>query len=703
MTEGSRARLRRAPGHFSLRRRAPVLHQSEAAECGLACLAMIAGHHGKWVNVQALRQRFGVSSRGSTVETLSQTASEMGFGMRALSLEMHELSQLTLPCILHWDFNHFVVLVQAGRRRAIIHDPASGRRTLTLQELGAHFTGVACELWPGVNFTRTRHVVRLKLQDLLRQMRGFRAAFTRLFLLSLLVESIALLLPVGTQVVMDTVIPQRDSSLLHVICFGLLLLTILQSAVALWRHWTIAMINALTDLQWKDGLFRHLLTLPAAWFERRRPGDIQSRYHALDALRHSVIHDISGALIAGVTAAGALGLLIIYGGGLTGIAVGFTLLYIVMRLLTWPIYRELSEAQLINAARADSWLMETLFGIATIRAQGLGRQRQSQMMGLNADTLHAGLRLDKFDMLFSLFSTFVGACDAILLLWLGVGQVLENQMTMGAWVAFNTLRALFAASALALTDALLSLRMLSLHCERVSDIALSPGAAAGRPHIRWPQALGLRVSGITFAWDKHSAPLFRDFSLSVAPGESVAIAGPSGCGKSTLMKLLSGQIAPDTGQIFIAEHDIYRCDPGGLPTVIACILQEDRLLHGSLRDNICGFRRPVDEEWLTACARSANVHDEIMRLPMGYDTPVGALGDGLSGGQKQRIFIARALYRRPGILFMDEATSHLDETNERLINQAIAGLNITRIIIAHRPSTLASAQRVITLPAPGTL
>ncbi|WPM85576.1 cysteine peptidase family C39 domain-containing protein [Apirhabdus apintestini] len=181
MTEGSRARLRRAPGHFSLRRRAPVLHQSEAAECGLACLAMIAGHHGKWVNVQALRQRFGVSSRGSTVETLSQTASEMGFGMRALSLEMHELPQLTLPCILHWDFNHFVVLVQAGRRRAIIHDPASGRRTLTLQELGAHFTGVACELWPGVNFTRTRHVVRLKLQDLLRQMRGFRAAFTRLF------------------------------------------------------------------------------------------------------------------------------------------------------------------------------------------------------------------------------------------------------------------------------------------------------------------------------------------------------------------------------------------------------------------------------------------------------------------------------------------------------------------------------------------
>jgi ATP-binding cassette subfamily B protein RaxB len=685
--------------NLALRRRVPVLQQSEAGECGLACLAMLACYHGMSTNVLTLRQRFGLSLHGCTVATLTGIGRELGMASRVLSLELEELGNLTLPCIIHWNFNHFVVLTHVRPGSITIHDPACGRKRITLKEASKSFTGVALELWPETTFPPPATPLRIRILDLLRNIRGFKGVLVKLFLLSLIVEFIGLLFPMVTQLVMDHIIPERDSSTLSLICLALLLMTMLQGGILLWRYWATLQVNALTDLQWKDGLFRHMLRLPLDWFEKRKLGDIQSRYFSIDIIREAFIHEITGGVIGLIICAGSLTMLVLYGGTLAGVALGFTLIYIILRLTTWPLYRRLSEEQLIKSANADSYLTETLFSINTLRAQGLAEIRSRTMLNLNALTTNAGIRIGKFDMAFSIAATLIGGSESILILWLGVSMVLENQMTLGAWVAFGAFRTMFSDSALGLTNTLLQLRILSLHNERVSDIALSPPENTGSAPVNYPpgKALSLHAENLTYRYDRFCAPVLDSVSLQVKAGESVAITGASGCGKSTLLKLLSGLTPPDSGIILVDGRDIHRSDLASYRCAIASILQHDRLLSGALRDNICGFSQQPDEEWMMDCARLCYIHDDIMALPMGYETQVGELGEGLSGGQLQRLFIARALYRRPGILFMDEATSHLDEHNEQLINQAIAGLAITRIIVAHRPSTIASAQRVIML------
>lgn len=685
--------------NIKLRRRVPLILQSEAGECGLACIAMIASWHGRQTSVLALRQNHGISLHGCTLDTLAQIARELGMASRAFYVELDELHKLSLPCILHWDFNHFVVLTRISGNKITLHDPASGLKVVKLEAFSKSFTGIAFELWPGMTFTRQTEQPKIKMLDLLRNISRLKSVLGKLFLLSLMVEFISLLLPVGTQLIMDHVIPENDRSLLSVICFGLAIMTLLQTGISLWRYWSVITLNVTTDLQWKDGLFRHMLRLPLAWFEKRKLGDIQSRYFSIDTLRETFFAEITGGMVSLLILCGSLALLFFYGGALSFVALGFTLVYILIRLMTWPVYRQLSEEQMIKEASASSYLTETLFSVGTIRSQGLADRRSRSMMNLNVDTANAAITLEKFDMTFSLIGTLIGACEYILILWLGVTRVMDNQMTLGAWIAFGTFRGIFSDRALAFTNTLLNLRMLSLHNERVSDIALSPTEHETPARQLYPtgQPLSLTAQSLTFRYDSYSAAIINELNLSVAAGESVAIVGPSGCGKSTLMKLLCGLTAPESGRVFVNGRDIHLAGVNNYRRAIATILQDDKLLSGSLRSNISGFSKEVDEAWLVECAKLSHIHDDISALPMGYDTLVGELGEGLSGGQKQRLFIARALYGRPGILFMDEATSHLDEQNERLINEAIAGLNITRVIIAHRASTIASAHRAISL------
>lgn len=688
--------------HFSLRRRVPVILQTEATECGLACLAMVAGWHGFHTDILSLRGQFGVSSRGATLEMLRAAAGDMGLSCRALSLEIDEINQLQLPCIVHWDFSHFVVLVSVTRDKIVIHDPAAGRRILSRKTFSASFTGVALEMWPAQAFTPRRSTQKLKFRELFSNIQGFGKALLKIALISLMIECISLLLPVGTQVVMDHVIPAADVSLLTLVCLSLFSLVLLQAMLSMMRAWSMMVVDTLTDIQWRDGLIRHMLRLPLAWFEKRRIGDIQSRFDSLDVLRSSFIHDITGSIIDGIMVTGALILLIVYGGSLTAIVISFTAIYVALRLATFARYRQLNEEQIIKNAVADSHFTETLYGIATLRAQSLTTGRSNNWLTLRVHAANAGISQRKFDIIFTTLSTFTSACDNVMILWLGIHAILGNTMTIGAFVAFNTFRELFTDRVLSITDMLLRLRMLSLHNDRIADIALSKPEPCRkeRRYFTPGEALSLRVSDLTFRYDPQSPPVLSALNLTVNAGESLAITGPSGCGKSTLMKIMCGLSTSSQGQIAVNELDLQAIGLNNYRQSIACILQEDRLFAGSLRDNITGFSEEKEDDWMVACARVSHIHDDIMALPMGYETLTGELGEGLSGGQRQRIFIARALYRRPGILFMDEATSHLDEANETAINHAIAALSITRIIIAHRPSTIASAQRVIHLTHP---
>ncbi|EAP0089548.1 peptidase domain-containing ABC transporter [Salmonella enterica] len=680
-------------------RRVPVIHQTETAECGLACLAMICGHFGKNIDLIYLRRKFNLSARGATLAGINGIAEQLGMATRALSLELDELRVLKTPCILHWDFSHFVILVSVKRNRYVLHDPARGIRYISREEMSRYFTGVALEVWPGSEFQSETLQTRISLRSLINSIYGIKRTLAKIFCLSVVIEAINLLMPVGTQLVMDHAIPAGDRGLLTLISAALMFFILLKAATSTLRAWSSLVMSTLINVQWQSGLFDHLLRLPLAFFERRKLGDIQSRFDSLDTLRATFTTSVIGFIMDSIMVVGVCVMMLLYGGYLTWIVLCFTTIYIFIRLVTYGNYRQISEECLVREARAASYFMETLYGIATVKIQGMVGIRGAHWLNMKIDAINSGIKLTRMDLLFGGINTFVTACDQIVILWLGAGLVIDNQMTIGMFVAFSSFRGQFSERVASLTSFLLQLRIMSLHNERIADIALHEKEEK-KPEIEIVADMGpisLETNGLSYRYDSQSAPIFSALSLSVAPGESVAITGASGAGKTTLMKVLCGLFEPDSGRVLINGIDIRQIGINNYHRMIACVMQDDRLFSGSIRENICGFAEEMDEEWMVECARASHIHDVIMNMPMGYETLIGELGEGLSGGQKQRIFIARALYRKPGILFMDEATSALDSESEHFVNVAIKNMNITRVIIAHRETTLRTVDRVISI------
>lgn len=580
-----------------------------------------------------------------------------------------------------------------------MHDPALGKRIIGMQEMSNYFTGVALELWPDQNFKQEKAKSRLRLLDLMRNIIGLKNTLIKIFAFSVVIEAIGLLLPVGTQMVTDHVIMAHDQSLLAVICIGLVSFTLFRTFISMLRAWISLTLNTLTNIQWKTTLFDHLTSLPLSFFEKRHLGDIQSRFSSLDVIRSTFTNSIVTGIIDTIMTIGLLIMLTLYGGWLVWVVVGFTLCYAIMRLATYRFYRRVSEEQVIKGARSSSHFMESLYGIATIKALNLKERRSQNWLNLNIDACNAGIKQTRFDMMFSGINTLISSIDQVVILWLGALAVIDNSMTLGMFMAFNAYRGQFSQRASSLIDLFMQLRMLSLHNERLSEIVFTEPESEmpSRRVFEQDKGVKLEVKSLSYQYDAFTQPVFSNLNIVVEPGESVALIGPSGVGKTTLLKVMCGLLSPTSGDVFADKLDINKIGLNNYRLSTACVLQEDRLFSGSIAENICGFEDNADEAFIIECARNSNIHDEIMKMPMGYETLIGELGTGISGGQKQRLLIARALYRRPGILFMDEATSHLDLNNEASINQAISNLSITRIIVAHRPSTIASADRVIDL------
>ncbi|OXM28759.1 peptidase domain-containing ABC transporter [Salmonella enterica] len=684
---------------ISLFRRVPVIHQTESSECGIACLAMVFGHYGKSIDLFSLRQQFNISSRGATLYSIRTIAVQMGMTARALSLDLNELNVLRRPCILHWNFNHFVVLVSVKRNGFVLHDPARGRIIVSKAEASKCFTGIALEIWPGSTFRRERVKKRLNLVTLINSIHGIKGALLKIFALSIVVEAIGLILPAGTQLVMDHALPAGDRGLLSMICISLMFFILLRATVSTSRAWISLIMGTLVNIQWQSGLFSHLLRLPLSYFERRKLGDIQSRFGSLNTLRTTFTTSMVGAIMDGIMVCGLLIMMLLYGKSLTWVVLGFSVVYIAIRLFTYTYYRQLSEEQLIMEARVSSYFMETLYGIAAVKMQGMTDRRHTHWFNLQTDAINTGIRVTKMDLFFGGLNIFISACEQTIILWLGISLVMDNEMTIGMFVAFGAYRMQFSDRISTLVGFLLQLRMMSLHNERISDIALNEQESV-KPDLPVSEKItpvSLEVKSLTFRYDQQSMPVFSGLNLTVSPGESVAIIGPSGSGKTTLMKVLCGLFKADSGQVLIDGNDIQQMGVNNYRKITGCVMQDDRLFSGTIRENICGFSENIDDEWMAECAKASFIHDTIMSMPMGYDTLTGELGEGLSGGQKQRLFIARALYRKPRILFMDEATSALDSKSENYVNSAIKSLNITRIIIAHRESTIKSVDRVFSL------
>jgi ATP-binding cassette subfamily B protein RaxB len=679
--------------------------QSEAAECGLACLAMIAGYHGFPSELTELRRRLAVSLKGINLKELVSMADRMGFSARPIRLELDELRMLKTPCILHWDLNHFVVLKKATRDGIVIHDPAAGVRRLAPALVSKHFTGVALELTPVGGYEPRNAAPRVRFRSLIGRMVGLKSSLMRLFLLALAIQIFSVVGPFFMQWVVDHALVTADRDLLLTLALGFTLLLLLKTALTAMRGWMVITLGASLKVQGRSNLFSHLLGLPAAYFEARHLGDVMSRFGSQETILQAITTDVVEALLDGFFASLTLAIMFAFAPALTALVLAGTLLY---GLLRWAFYTPLRQASMegiVWSARRDSHFLETMRGIKTIKLFNGQEARRVHWLNLLVESVNRQLTTQNLRLVFKIVNSLLIGGLAILIIWLGAQRVLENQMSIGMLLAFIAYKDQFVERISNLIDKAVDLTMLRLHAERLADIALtSPEPHENMLESAEPRApVAIEVRNLRFRYGENEPWVLDGVTFRVEPGETVAIIGTSGCGKTTLLKILASLLQPTQGEILVDGEPLAQVGLARWRSMIGVVMQDDQLFAGSIADNISFFADRPDRRLIEQCARHAAVHDDIRAMPMGYNTLIGDMGTVLSGGQKQRVLIARALYRRPSLLLLDEATSNLDVMNERAVSGAIRATRVTRIIVAHRPETIRSAERVICLDQMGRL
>jgi ATP-binding cassette subfamily B protein RaxB len=691
--------------NFSFSRSTPAILQTEAAECGLACLAMAAWHHGHQVDMGTLRARHAISMRGSTLADLMRLAGELKLAPRPLRLDLEHLPELKLPCILHWEFNHFVVLTRVRGGKVTLNDPATGQREMALAEFSKHFTGVALELAPTQEFLPRNEIRRVKLSSLIGRLQGLPRTVTQVLVLALVLQIFAIAAPFYMQWVVDQALVAQDRDLITVLGTGFLLLAAVQVGVTALRAWVLMVLGTSLNLQLAANLFRHLIRLPMGWFNKRHIGDIVSRFDSLNVIQRTLTTGFLEAMIDGVMVLVTLGMMLFYSVQLALVAIAATVAYALLRFALYRPLRFATEERIVRSARQQSHFLETVRGMQSIKLFAHEGPRTAAWQNLAVDQFNAGIRIQRLNILYQGLNGFLFGAENIITIWLGALLVLDiasgTGFSIGMLFAFMAYKTQFVQRTTALIEKGLELRMLGLHTERVSDIALT--AAEERDDSTAMDAMPLKghieVKHLSFRHAETDPLVLQDVNFSVRAGESLAIVGPSGCGKTTLVKLMLGLLKPAGGSIEVDGAPLARLGHTRYRSAVASVMQDDQLFAGSISENICFFDSHPDYKLIEASARLAAIHDDIATMPMQYNTLVGDMGTVLSGGQKQRLLLARALYRQPRILFLDEATSHLDIVRERSVNDAIRVLKLTRVIVAHRPETIASADRVITLEA----
>ncbi|MGC1508207.1 peptidase domain-containing ABC transporter [Ketobacter sp.] len=684
---------------FSGRRSTPMIMQSEASECGLACLAMVAGFHRMHLDMPGLRSRFSSSLQGITLQHLMLFSRQLNFQCRPLRIELKELNQLRLPAILHWNFNHFVVLTRVKGQALTLHDPSRGKLVMEWHQASPHFTGIALELTPDQEFTVHKPAVRLKLLHLLGKLPGIRLSVIQILLLALALEFLTLLMPWFTQLVLDDAIVSGDRNLLHVIALGFLLLVLFKVVVEAVRSWVVLVLGSTVNLQLLSNLFRKMLNLPYSFFERRHLGDIVSRFESMNVIQRTLTHSFLEAVIDGLMAFFTAIMMLIYSIKLSCIVILATVCYLCLRTILFAPLRAATEEKIHRSAIQHSNLLETVRGIQSIKLFNRITHRNAHFQNLVVDHFNADVRYQKLQIVYRIANNLIFSVENILVIWIGALLILDQHFSVGMLIAFLAYKEQFSTRTIALIEKAIEYKMLGLHSERVSDIALTEPERANGTHDTRPVATGYRIEikALNFSYADTTPLILQNLNLNIEEGECVAIIGASGCGKTTLMKLLLGLLSPVSGEIMIDGINLQQIDIESYRDKVGAVLQDDHLFAGSIADNICFFAPESDREHIMRCAKMACIHDDIMAMPMHYNTLIGDMGGALSGGQQQRILLARALYKNPKILLLDEATSHLDVQREKQVNDAIKRLDLTRIIIAHRPETIASAKRVILL------
>jgi ATP-binding cassette, subfamily B, bacterial CvaB/MchF/RaxB len=676
----------------------PIL-QSEAAECGLACLAMVSVHHGHRVNIGGLRRHFPISMKGLTLQQLIDLSSELHLAPRALRLELNELQNLSLPAILHWDLNHYVVLKEVSGNKVTIFDPALGKRTMSRDKVSQHFTGVALELTPTTEFKPVDSRVIVKLSALWGRLVNYRGTVVQVLVLSLLLQITALALPYFMLLTIDEAIGQNDTNLMWLLAFGFGFVYLFNNGIKALRSWVVLTLGQSISFQLTGNIVRHMMRLPTRYFESRHVGDLMSRLESAGPIQSILTQGLVNAVIDAILTITTLVVMAMISVPMMLIVLVATIIYLGFRLAMYPITRIRTEESLVADAKEETYTMETIRSIRAIKLHVNESIRENGWRNRFADVVTANYRLSMYNIWKRFIESVITDGQFLIVVFVGATAVIANEITVGMLLAFLSYRSSFTSSAAAMLDHLDRWRLLSVHLGRLSDIVSEEkeDAVSGLPRTAMLPGPSISGENLSFCYGANEPNVLENMNFTIPAGSFVAIVGASGAGKSTLMRVLLGLMPPTSGKILIDGNQLTPASIYNWRARIAAVMQDDHLLSGSLSDNICFFEDRPDTEKMEMVSKMARIHDTIMAMPMAYQSLIGDMGNALSSGQRQRIMLARALYKDPDVLFLDEGTANLDEKNEAEIGDMIASLPITRIAISHRPALVERADFVFKL------
>ena len=658
---------------FDSMKRVPLIFQSEIAECGLAVIAMVANFYGHKLDLVTIRKHYPYRIKGMNLQQLIELGDSLGLASRALQCSIDEVHKLQTPCILHWDLNHFVVLTKVSGKGSYstkgakfsINDPAMGKRTLNSEEFSKHFTGICLELTPTSKFEVKEEQVQMKFTQLWSSMSGLKSGLFKLIGLSLVLQLFALMTPYYMQWVVDEVLISFDKPLLMVLAIGFALIAAISVVTNAVRSWLILRLSSLLNMQMGVNLLRHLLRLPMNYFESRHVGDIVSRFGSLAQIRERITTGFVETLVDGVMAITVLIMMALYSLKLTAVVLGAIALYTIVRLALYRPLHQATEEMIQNSAKEQSNFLENIRGMQTIKLFGNESQRQGIWQNRYAEVINSEIRLGRLNISFDSFNKLLFGLENVLVIYFAAIMVMANTLSVGMVLAFIAYKGQLTDRFANLIEQIIQFKMMRLHLDRIADIALTEQEANREGEATFSNSGGQEPKGqvtlesICFSYSDEQAPILNKVNLTLEAGESIAITGPSGAGKTTLMKIMLGLLQPTSGKVLLDGKDITQLGLKNYRKKIAAVMQDDTLLAGSIADNVSFFDPQPNYLKIEQCANLAAIHDDIIKMTMGYNSLVGDMGANLSGGQIQRLLLARALYQSPCVRFINRLACYL--------------------------------------------
>ncbi|GER89537.1 ABC transporter [Dictyobacter vulcani] len=693
------AYLRRSIVNKIWRKRVPVMLQMSEVECGLACLAMVLSYHGRQTSISELRTDYGASRDGVSALNLVKAARNLGMISRAVALQKNDFKDVTFPAIIHWQFNHFIIVERWTPEKVTIVDPAYGRRQMDAEEFNAGFTGIVLMLEPGMNFHRRKIASPLSLKMYAVQaVRQAPGALIQVILASVLLQAFGLIPPILTQTIIDKIIPFHLNNAMFLLGAGMLMMLFSQAFITLLREWLLIYVRARIDTHMMLSFFEHLLLLPYSFFQQRSSGDLLTRMGSNTIIRDTLSGQLISTFLDGTMVILYLCILMVEAPtfGLLALVIGF--LQVILILSVYRPIASMAAQELTAQGKSQGYMAEALAGIATLKAAGAEYSAHDRWTNLFFDQLNISIRRSYLSTVASTALLLLRGFAPLALLWVGATQVLNGTMTLGSMLALSGLATSFLSPLSSLVSSGQQLQIVQAHLDRLADIMTAEPEQHALAVQSPPKLAGyIRLENVGFRYAPETPRVLHEINLNIVSGQKVAIVGRTGSGKSTLGKLLLGLYIPTDGHIYydgIALQDLQYQE---VRRQFGVVLQESTVFSGTIMENILFNNPQMDKEYAVQAAQMSSIHDDIIKMPLGYETPVAEGGSALSGGQRQRLSLARAIAHHPAILLLDEATSNLDVVTEQMVAQNLEHLPCTQIIIAHRLSTVRNADLILVM------